>query len=173
MYKPISNGFSYGKYDDFKLIIMNSNGYINATKLCEQYNEVFDNWLYNGNNSKELISEITDVDNVLIEIEEGDPLINGMYVHQLLIPHIISWISPKFAIKVSKIVNDFIISEYKISIREKDDNISKLREEVQELLRYAKDSKHTLEVTNELVLEIRDDLHHNTDILDKSVVNNK
>ena len=43
----------------------------------------------------------------IIKVEEGrgkSGLINGTYVYPLLIPHIASWISEDFAIKVSEIV---------------------------------------------------------------------
>ena len=39
--------------------------------------------------------------------------ISGTYVHPLLIPHIASWISNEFAIKVGEIVTDYILQEYK------------------------------------------------------------
>ena len=42
---------------------------------------------------------------------EEDKLISGTYVHVDLIPHIACWISPKFARKVSKIVNDYLFRE--------------------------------------------------------------
>ncbi len=37
----------------------------------------------------------------------------GTYVHHLLIPHIASWISPEFAVKVSCIVNKYITNQMK------------------------------------------------------------
>ena len=43
--------------------------------------------------------------------------LKGTYVHKLLIPHILCWVSAKFAIKCSKIINDFFVNE---AIREKD-----------------------------------------------------
>jgi KilA-N domain/Protein of unknown function (DUF3627) len=40
-------------------------------------------------------------------------LISGTYCHPDLIPHIACWISPDFALKVSKVVNSYMIEEYK------------------------------------------------------------
>jgi len=44
---------------------------------------------------------------LLIVINSGntDTLIRGTYAHPDLVPHIASWVSPKFAIKVSGIIN--------------------------------------------------------------------
>src|SRR3977135_3111818 len=44
--------------------------------------------------------------------DEGQQ-ISGTYCHPDLIPHIACWISPDFALKVSKIVNGYITMEYK------------------------------------------------------------
>lgn len=52
----------------------------------------------------------------------------GTYVHPLLIPHIASWISSAFAIKVSIIVNNFIVNEYKEKINNLEEKISDLEE---------------------------------------------
>src|SRR3977135_393397 len=44
---------------------------------------------------------------------EIDCIISGTYYHPDLIPHIACWISPNFALLVSKIVNGYITQEYK------------------------------------------------------------
>ena len=40
---------------------------------------------------------------------EMDRLISGTYCHPSLIPHIACWVSPDFALKVSEIINFFIV----------------------------------------------------------------
>src|SRR3977135_1281067 len=45
---------------------------------------------------------------------DEDKLIEGTYVHQDLIPHIASWVSIKFAMMVSRIVREYIVSQYKV-----------------------------------------------------------
>jgi hypothetical protein len=40
-------------------------------------------------------------------------IISGTYVHSLLIPHIACWISADFALKVSEVINGYIVYEYK------------------------------------------------------------
>jgi HAMP domain-containing protein len=122
---------------------MNSNGYINATKLCKLENKLFKEWLKN-NNSKELIKEVEKDINpaggippagnkALIEYKSGYTELRGTYIHPLLIPTIASWVSPRFTIKVNKIINDFIVSEYKMSIKEKNTKIKNQSSEIKEL----------------------------------------
>src|SRR5271167_1926148 len=45
-----------------------------------------------------------------------DKLIYGTYCHPLLIPHIGSWISSGFAVMDSKVVNAYIVGEYKLKL---------------------------------------------------------
>ena len=45
-------------------------------------------------------------------------LISGTYCHPLLIPHIGCWVSPSFALKVSDIVNNYSIAEFKSKLEE-------------------------------------------------------
>jgi hypothetical protein len=142
----IDNEYSYGQYGEFKVIIMRKNRYINATKLCKEYGKDFKNWKEREYN-KELINEVNNLcqsdqagkdenNKSIILIEDGDNHnIRGMYVHELLFPHIASWISPKFGIMVGKIGNNYMIDEYTRSIKEKDDKINKLESKINKLLK--------------------------------------
>lgn len=60
VFEKINDDYSCGAYDKFKVIIMNKTGYINATKLCSEYNKRFDDWLKNDS-SKELIKEVDEL----------------------------------------------------------------------------------------------------------------
>jgi hypothetical protein len=117
IYEKINDDYSHGKYGTFNVIIMNKNTYINATKLCGQYNKDFFNWK-RLDASKELINEVNERiqapsdlkglnlhSKAFIIDNTSDNDYRGTYVHPLLIPHVCSWISTKFAIKVSEIVN--------------------------------------------------------------------
>ena len=110
----INNDYSYGKYGEFCVIIKNSNGYMNATKLCNEAGKNFKHWKTNIT-SKELIDEVSlwvgIPTHTLMEIPNVPNNLRGTYVHPDLIPHIASWASPKFAIKVSKIVNEYFIKK--------------------------------------------------------------
>ncbi|QRM16196.1 n1r/p28-like protein [Albatrosspox virus] len=49
--------------------------------------------------------------------------VSGSYVHQDLIPHIASWISPLFAIKASKIINCYVSGKYEFKLKESDKSV--------------------------------------------------
>ncbi len=134
--------FGLGKYGEFEVYLMMRSdkvkgyraGYINATKLCSSAEKKFPHWLEN-NNSKKMISAFS----VAIGIPEATMMvkimtssksltqIRGTYVHPDLIPHIASWASPVFAIKVSKIVNQYYISK---AIEEKDRLLKKKQDKI-------------------------------------------
>lgn len=108
-FEPINEKYSTAKYGDFTVIIDITNGYINATKLCAVGGKQMCHWLENKG-SKELIKEfentLTEYDKVLIN-DNSYGITRGTYVHPDLIPHIASWVSTKFACKVSKIINEW------------------------------------------------------------------
>ena len=108
-----NNEYVYGKFGDFKVIIMKKNGYINASKLCEQDNKQLRSWIRNDSSQK-LIETVKNMvyektgekTEVIIKINNITNNLRGSYVHSDLIPHIASWVSPDFAVKVSTIMND-------------------------------------------------------------------
>jgi hypothetical protein len=56
---------------------------------------------------------------LLINVKGGDKklqMVTGTYAHPDLVPHIASWVSPSFAIKVSRIVNEYLVKEEKEKI---------------------------------------------------------
>jgi Protein of unknown function (DUF3627)/KilA-N domain len=66
-------------------------------------------------------------------------IISGTYVHSLLIPHIACWISVDFALKVSEVINGYIVYEYKrkaedleVQLEITAGNVAKLEEVVAE-----------------------------------------
>jgi len=166
IFEHIDDKYAYGKYGDFKVIMMTKNRYINATKLCKEYGKEFFNWKQNKNN-QELINEVEiDIYSALgipraeenksfIIINGGkNQLSKGTYVHELLIPHIASWISSKFAVKVSKIVNSFIANEYINEIKDKNNKICNLEEKLNIIIEDNKETK----ITNEKLLKSNEEL---------------
>jgi hypothetical protein len=159
-YESIDDTYSHAEYGDFKVIMNIKTGYINATKLCADGGKRFDNWIRN-NGSKELIEEgkknLLTYEEVLI-IDNSYGLTRGTYANPDLIPHIASWVSPKFAIKVSKIVNEFLI-------REREEVIRRLTGEKSELIQMLEESnkrrenehKESLKMHNEMMAQ-----HHKT-----------
>ncbi|UWX11383.1 CRPV-274 [Crowpox virus] len=132
----IDDRFSWVRYNDFEIIVMKENGYVNATKLCILGNKRLSDWL-NMETTKELIREaeyvnrnwkaksfyMNDIKGVILDIESEDYVyeVSGCYIHQDLISHITSWISPLFSLKVSKIMNYYTMSKYERELRDKED----------------------------------------------------
>jgi len=66
------------------------------------------------------VSKDTGIDINDLEYRDGknsDSKLRETYVHPLLIPHIASWANEEFAVKVSKIINKYFVSE---EIKKKD-----------------------------------------------------
>jgi KilA-N domain/Protein of unknown function (DUF3627) len=134
--------FGLGKYGEFEVYIMMKSsketgyiaGYINATKLCDMANKRFTNWAANAD-AKKMINAFASASGIpdaqmMIKITTSSKShirIRGTYVHPDLIPHIASWASPEFAIKVSKIVNQYMISQ---AIEEKDKLLKKKQDKI-------------------------------------------
>jgi len=49
-------------------------------------------------------------------LTEETRLISGTYCHPDLVPHIACWISEVFAFKVSKIINNYMVQDYKTTV---------------------------------------------------------
>ncbi|ARF02723.1 SWPV1-132 [Shearwaterpox virus] len=133
----IDEKFCYIRYDEFKLIMLKGNGFINATKLCKLGGKDFNKWK-RLEGSKELIKNIEDdviksvasKSSIILEINESKVKnktdITGTYVHRYLIPYITSWISPHFAIKLSKIVTYYITGQYDDKLKSKEIELQKI-----------------------------------------------
>jgi len=165
IFEHIDDKYAYGKYGDFKVIMMTKNRYINATKLCKEYSKEFKHWKENKSNQELIIeveNEISSADGIptvenksFIIINGGkNQLIKGTYVHELLIPHIASWISSKFAVKVSKIINSYIANEYINEIRDKNNKICNLEEKLNIIIEDNKETK----LINEKLLKSNEEL---------------
>ncbi len=108
-FETIDDTHSKALYGDFNVIIDITNGYINATKLCADGGKQMKNWIRN-NGSRELIKEFEEnLSNTapFLITDNSYGITRGTYVHPDLIPHIASWVSVKFACKVSKIINEW------------------------------------------------------------------
>jgi F0F1-type ATP synthase membrane subunit b/b' len=141
IYENIDEDGKYcrGKYGDIDVIIHRETGYFNANKICSDCktkngrSKEFRKWV-ESNDSKELILEASSdagipASEIMMTIRSSSKnltIIRGTYVHPILVPHIASWASKKFAIQVSNIVNDYMVKKYIDSIKKKNDRIDKL-----------------------------------------------
>ena len=130
IYENITEDIGYGNYLGLKVIIMTKNGYINATKLCKLCNKHLEDW--NRLLSTKDYLEYKNKDfmfmgipmNITISQGKNQNDIAGTYYHPDIIVQISNWISFEIADKISKIVNNFVIKEFKSQIQAKDDKIS-------------------------------------------------
>ena len=105
--------------------------------------------------SKELISELEAFTGIPVNETILNLQINlkGTYTHPLLIPHIASWVSPKFAIMVSEIVNNYLVKEYKEELYQKDVELGKRKDKIDELLDSNRLLHQKLDLANENIIE--------------------
>jgi hypothetical protein len=165
IYEPIvcnqKNGHTFGraKYGEFEIIVM-ENGYINATKLCEQGGKDMFHWIRNAK-AKEIINYFEEMiskpGTAKILIKGGsNPEVTGTYMPHKIIVHVASWVSVKFAFMVSDIVEEYLVREYRESIREKNTTIDELNRKIDQLL---KDNK-TIIADNKIAYAKLDDTHN-------------
>ena len=118
--EPINDEFSRSVYSGMDVIVMNKNGYINATKICSiaktknGQKKAFNHWKENTDSQQLLnkMSEELDIpkSELLILVNTGSKnltIIRGTYVHPLLITHIAYWISPSFSVKVGLWIDEW------------------------------------------------------------------
>jgi len=161
-FRDINEHYSLGKYNKFTVTIMKKNGYINATKLCQEIGRELGStkelkkWFQNKN-SKKIVKSVSsytciDIKNLSFIINSGGNETRGTYVHNLLITHIASWASPEFAVEISQIVNEYFSTKEREKndslLRGKNDRIIKLSSDMNELLKINKEQDKKMEKGN-------------------------
>lgn len=186
IFENIDDKFSYGKYGDFNVVIMNKNGYINATKLCSLANKLYSQYS-RTDNAKSLINTLARVlkeqktpiyaKDLTIQILGGhNTEIQGTYVHQDLIHGIATWASDEFSIKIGKIIKGYYINLEKEKntkiIRQKDDKIDQLHTKLDDLKEdnkeFKKDNKALLDDNKELMENTRIIINFNKSLIQKA-----
>jgi len=176
IHEPLNEEYGWGKYGDFKVLIRKKDGYINASKLCKDGGKKFNDWS-RMQSSEKFIEEFKGSAGHHVEPIEvnmaGLYETRGTYAHPLIIPHIASWISAEFAFRVSHIVNDHLVREYRETIRVKDTTIDELSRKIDNLTSINLDQtsmleqhRRMLQAMNENVIESVSALHK---VSDKSV----
>lgn len=180
---------------NLEIIRHDETGYYNITKIANLINKLKaekdgsagipadspnhakrpNHWLSNAS-TKELIKECkiyADLDEVVYELNTGTRNeFRGTYVHRYLYDQFLNWLDVKYAIRISRLLDDIHQEANKKIIKEKDDKIDELSRDVKnlttltqqqskqmqqqsdqiaELLGYAKETTETLH-------EVRDDL---------------
>ena len=149
-FEQVQDNNCYGAYGEFRVVMMKSNGYINATKMCNDGGRRFFDWsqlksthqliqahekqmalentpldLTNPDfalrDAKTVIPVLASTPCIFIKTANNTPteqLISGTYCHPDLIPSIAGWISPEFQLKANRVVNGYIVAQYKTAAKE-------------------------------------------------------
>ncbi|WP_404765150.1 KilA-N domain-containing protein [Proteus terrae] len=96
-----------------------SDGYINATALCQSVGKTFSNYKA-SKQSIEFINELTKQSDLtetqlIHSIVGGNAKLQGTWVHPQLAIHLAQWLSPKFAVKVSQWVYEWSQGQVKFA----------------------------------------------------------
>lgn len=163
-FETIAPGYYKGKYGDL-VIVMNKEGYVNCTVLAKLYNKEISNWMKNDS-AKNLVSELKRSllirSDPIIKITFGQNENRGTYMHPLLVPMFAAWLDAKFAIQISKIINDFYIKEASIEndkkLREKDVVIGEKQCRISELERKLDEGFSAIHAANKDLITRNDEL---------------
>jgi hypothetical protein len=95
------------------LIPVRQDGYINATSLCKTGDKKIGHYLENKQTT-EYINGLSDavgipISELLIIKKGGNKKLQGTWVHRLIAYNLAQWISPSFAVQVSKILDEIFI----------------------------------------------------------------
>lgn len=109
-FKTINEHFSYGKYLDETVIVMNKNGFINGTEFCLKYGKDITEYLELSRCNEmmiaiEKIKHVPKNEQIIIVDKNKLKKVLGIYVHNKLMADIAAWSSQKLYIKITDIIN--------------------------------------------------------------------
>ena len=130
--------FIAGSYNGIEVIIRKSDGYINAKKLCKQFNKkfrkIFENssWQAYFNEFCKEYGFHSEKDGVIYELKKGySQQYSGNYIDPRLINYIAIWASPHYAVCVRKIM--YLINERnQIESKTLEDTIKELTQQLED-----------------------------------------
>lgn len=160
IYEKVTDEYGWGKYGGIKVLIRYKDGYINLTKMCQESGtgKRFDHWLENAKAQK-LVEAFKSVPRNSgtkpLEIRKGgsNQLLCGTYGHPDIVPHVASWASPAFALKVSTIINDHFVREHKLEIAKLNRELGIKQNTIDDLVMEVKDLHTKLDLANENIKE--------------------
>lgn len=89
-----------------------SDGYINATAMCRVAGKMWGHYRENANTKAFLAALEADIGIPISELAQsvkgGEPRLQGTWVHPRVAIHLAQWLSPEFAVKVSKWVYEWL-----------------------------------------------------------------
>lgn len=106
---------------EFKLKLLNNeimnigirkDGYVNATQLCKAGNKLFGHY-QTSKQTQDYLQALSPVIGIpiteLIDIKQGG-INQGTYVHRKVAYHLAQWISPQFAVQVSNVLDELMLT---------------------------------------------------------------
>ena len=112
IHEKSSNDIQEYKFGDNFIVPIRSDGMINATALCKAAGKRLDHYKENLQ-TKEYLDELSSVTGIPGS-QLFNPIIGGKYqgtwVHRKVGYHLAQWISPKFAVQVSLILDELFIT---------------------------------------------------------------
>src|SRR5438477_485353 len=136
-FEQIQDNYWYGAYDQFRVVMMKDNGYINVTKMCVDGGKRFHDWC-RLKATQELIKAyknliVVEFSSAGIPVEENsqykfiqtrnkspvDQLISGTYIHPDLAAAVAGWVSPVFHIKMLRVMKGYIATQYNMQLATK------------------------------------------------------
>lgn len=181
-FSPINNAYSWGKFGEFNVVICLENGYINGSvlieegikfennlrknlkkKLLNKNSKVITDWfentetivLFDTVTSKFKINESELFFKIEGKQKRGEEMLQGYFIHPILVNILAEWISPSYAIIVSEVMSD-----HHIKNKEKED-IKRINELEQTVVK--KDFK-----IKDLFKKLDDQMDRNEKLLDKN-----
>ena len=139
----------YGTSKKRLLVVRTSDKKVNISQLCIDAGKQLKHWK-EIDKSKEYIAQVmkklhmTNVSELMDEVRKcgSNPIIRGVYAHELLVPNITQWCSAEFAVEVSIVMNNYMVKVYDDDVKErfaeKDDTICELNKEMKKLTRQMK-----------------------------------
>ena len=176
--------YHYAKYGEFIVIMIKSNdytnGFINATKLCQLGNKQLSNWT-KLDKSKELIEDFKkyldrkDLNSYKFELNitgnKENNLLSGTYVHKKLILNISLWIFNEFYDKVSDIIENHLIKNFKDELSLNKNKLEELNIEIDKYNKIIEDKNNCItsleNAINNLTLSNKDLDKSNRDLNNK------
>lgn len=159
----INQRYSWGKYEDFNIIICLKTGYVNGSVLmeevlnyetisrktsdkknCSQRKQMLD-WILNDRTLSILESAAIKLNINKIDLmfenkgkqKRGEELLGGTFIHPFFINFIIEWISPAFAVKKTNIISKIDLTGFKSIFNQMNETIinqKKMLEENEKLI---------------------------------------
>ncbi len=133
-----------------------SDGYLNATDMCKANGKLYGNW-YQLYSTKEFLEELSsDIGypiSQLVEVRKGNSkkYKQGTWIHPHVATNLAQWLSPKFAVFVSKLVFRYfsgdmsLVDEIKQNNELLNNQIQQLQEENQKQLQLLEENRQRIE----------------------------